>query len=130
MTHKEYADSLRLIADWFEQHEGIPLPGGCDTFNYFALDTREEMAMLARMLGGKVEKEFVTDWFKLKRKFGEITFIATANRSQVCRRVVIGKKKVVQSVPVSYRDETVEVDDVEWQCDEPIFKETPNADSR
>jgi hypothetical protein len=127
MTHKEYADSLRLIADWFEQHEEIPLQSTYDTFSYYALDTRDEMAMLAKALGGKVEKEFEDDWFRLKRQFGKITFIATANRAQVCRKVIVGKKTVVQSVPESYRDESVEVDDVRWECDEPLFKETPDG---
>lgn len=121
MTHKQYANSLRQIADFFAAHEELPLPHDADEYKYFALDTREEMGILARALGGHSEKEFDDNFFRLTHVFGGIKFIALATRKGVCRPVVIGKKTVTKRVPTAYEEVEEEVDVIRWECDEPII---------
>ena len=128
MTHKEYADSLRQIADFFEQHTEVKLPYDAENFNYFDAVTKNQIAQLARALG-EVKKEFDVGWegsFAIVHQFGHIQFRAMANKASVCVRVVTGtrlvEEKVIPSVPeciIPAHQEEI----VEWKCSEPILSE-------
>jgi len=123
MTHKEYADSLRTIAKFFEEHEELPLPHDADTFNYFSAYTKPEMALVAHALGSST-KEFTDSMFHLNHQFGTIKFSAIAYREEVCERIVVGKKTVpahvIPAKPEQYIP-SAEEDVVEWRC-EPILE--------
>jgi hypothetical protein len=129
MTHKEYADGLRAIADFFEQHEEIGLPHDAEYFSYFSAQTKEEMALLSRALGSCNKK--YGDWqFILSRNFGAVTFRAIVSREQICKRVVVGKKAIPGHVLPAKPEEYIpahEEDVIEWQCDEPLL-ESPFPD--
>ena len=122
MTNKEYADSLRLIADWFEQHKEIASPYGGHEFKYFNYDKKEDLARLAKALGS-TEKEFSGDLFYLKGKkmFGCIEFQAVGNRGDLCRKVKVGTKTVHVEARGATEAQDVEVPVYEWKCDEPIL---------
>ena len=122
MTNKEYADSLRLIADWFEQHEEIAAPYGGNEFKYFNYDKRDDLARLAKALGS-TEKEFSGELFYLKGKkmFGSIEFQAVASRGGVCRQVKTGTKTVHLEAREAMEARDVEVPVYEWKCDEPLL---------
>src|ERR1035438_3454483 len=96
MTHKEYADSLREIADFFETHQEFPVPYDAERLNYFNCLNRAELAALARALGN-VSKHYDADYegaFTLTHRFGAIMFRCIQNREVVCRKVVTGTKHV------------------------------------
>jgi len=128
MTHKEYADSLRAIADFFEQHEEVPLPHDAHNFDYYSANTREAMATVATALGS-CAKRLIADstLFALERPFGNVAFRAIAIRENVCKRVVTGKKFVPSRIIPAMPERVVpaeEVDIIEWRCDEPLLSET------
>lgn len=110
MENKEYADSLRMIADWFEAHPDMPLPYQADEIDIFAVHSREQMENVARQFGS-CEKEYSEGLFMLKKKIGEITLRAVANRNEVCKRKVVGAKLVPEQVIPAHN-----VDIVEWEC--------------
>ncbi len=116
METKEYVQSLRLIADWFEANPEVPIPHDADVFYLYSLDTRKEMEMVARIFGS-CEKEYTAGLFKLKKKFGEIEMCVVATREQVCKRKVVGAKLVPEQVIPAHN-----VDIVEWECfDTPLL---------
>src|SRR3990167_9765901 len=128
MTHKEYADSLRLIADWFEQHEEIPLQFHAEEFDYFEACNRTDFAKLTRaLMGAKTEKVFDRSFsgsFEISRMFGAIKFCAIGRKDNVCERVVVGKTLVPEAV-IPAQPETVipshEEEIVEWQCKDSLL---------
>lgn len=126
MTHKKYAESLRMIADFFEVHEEIDLPNDSGAFNYFRANTRDEMAKLARALGDGVKKEYDKDFggsVALSKTFGSIDFRVIAYRSSVCKRIVTGKQMVERRVIPETVIEAHEEDVYEWDCSEPLLAE-------
>jgi hypothetical protein len=120
MTNKEYADSLRLIADFFEQHEEIAVPAD-PTYSYYTYNRdRKGMGLLARAFGTS-DKEMTADLFYLSRMFGKIKFQALAWRESVCERVVTGTKKVTIEAKPATEEREVEVPIYEWRCEEPLL---------
>ena len=122
MTHRQYAKSLRLIADFFEEHEDIALPHDADQFNYYSANSREDAARLTKALGGKTEKQYDGEMFRLRHNFGSIQFDAVFYRRQVCRAVVVGQRVIKEQVPATYTEVERVVDDVKWVCDDPIME--------
>jgi hypothetical protein len=129
MTNKEYAESLRLIADFFEKHQELNVPWRASEFHYLNAFGKEEMARVARALG-KCEKDVDETWFMLKKKFGHITFVAKDSRGAICERIAVGTKMVeetrtpareVEIIPA--HEETI----YEWKCPESLLEEASDA---
>ena len=130
-----YIDGLRQIADWLEQHPDVPLPylgfAGSTKLQaqnvpavpiYVWDDQRQRMAAIARAMGG-AEKDAAGDRFRLTRHFAGIAVVASAERDQVCERIVVGTREVTEEVPdpealaaVPKVTVTKTVEDVEWRC--------------
>jgi len=121
MTHKEYAESLRMIAAWFELHPEVKVPFDAKEFRYYDASSKTEMATLARALS-PCEKCVNDDFFELHAQFGTITFRAVANRRDVCERVVTGTRQVEETVIperiIPAHDEEI----VEWRCPESLLE--------
>src|ERR1019366_185037 len=116
MTNKEYANSLRLVADWFEAHPEVEPPHDAEEIALYNVHTRAEMETVARNMG-TCEKEYTDGYFKLRKKFEGITLVAVASREQVCKRKVVGAKLVPEQVIAAHN-----VDIVEWECfDTPLL---------
>ena len=112
MTPTEYADSLRLIADFYEAHEDFPLPHvssiGMDIFSVY---TTDELAACARALG-TVEKFTVgANLFGIRRQFGALRLEVIVNREIACTRRVIGTEEIPEHVTPAHIREIVE-----WDC--------------
>jgi hypothetical protein len=129
MTHKEYADSLRMIADFFEAHEELPLPHDAEVFPIYSVSDREDLQPWLRALGS-IEKRFDGHWFRPRHRFGTIDLELVLYRENICRRVVKGVETVtvleadpeaLKKVPM--REVTREQEIVEWECDEPVLQE-------
>lgn len=144
-TRQAYIDGLHQIADFLAEHPEVPLPymGSVATGEFMPTmsvyltgdeGTRENLAAIARALGS-VEKRVSdsTERFMVYRKFAGIAFVASANRNEVCERVVTGTREVTKevrdpealaSVPMVTVTEVVE--DVEWRCGS-LLKPTSDA---
>ena len=92
MTHAEYADGLRQVADFLEAHPEIELPES--TLNCYRLYNKEAVAVTARALssGGRCAKVYEESIVLLKRVFGPIELCYLGSRSNVCERVQVGTK--------------------------------------
>ena len=111
MTTNEYANSLRLIADWYEQHPDMPVPMGYIGVYSAATD---ELQAVARALR-PCTKEFNHGVFALERAFGAVRLGFVWSRSDVCVATRVGERYI----PEQYIPARVE-DVVEWTC-EPIM---------
>ena len=129
MTNKEYADSLRLLADHYEKHPELQLPydalkGAVDSYG---LGSKEEVRTVLRNLGS-CKKEYRDDgYLVITKPFGALTLTFYAQRESVCERVVKERftvvekrpKRVEQPVaPIEYEEVAVEKEVVEWRCPE------------
>lgn len=82
---------------------------------------RNTMRNIAKALG-RCEKKYASDSFKLVKKFGDnITLTFSTNRKSVCRKIVVGTKKVQKREFVDVPNEFEEVEEVEWVCDDPLL---------
>lgn len=105
---EQFIQGLRNMAAFFEHHPGVAVPH-YNTFSVF-VDKREELVEQAKLTSWK--KVYNEQWFVLVKEFGGgVELHVNADRTTVCRRVVIGKK----TVPARAEHE---VDEVEWVCEE------------
>ena len=114
MTPKQYAKSLRLIADWYEhQVESMPIPYDfCGAVLYWD-DEKAQAAQaieIAHALGD-TEKVHQNEYLTIQRKFGELYLKFLFNRSAVCTRRVVGEEEVPEHIIAGYTKEIVE-----WDC--------------
>jgi len=115
MTHAEFAESLRIAADWWEAHPEIELPFQNNPFKYVAI-RREQMEKIAVALGS-CKKKYADGFFNLTAKMGHAEFVAFCHREQVCERIVTGTKHIEERVIPAHTEEIVE-----WKCfDAPLL---------
>jgi hypothetical protein len=129
MTHQEYADSLRKIADLFEKHTELKLPHDCDQFNYFSANAPSELEKLTRALG-KCTKRYdraFTGSFELDSRIGQIEFRAILNKNRVCKARVVGTKTVPAVVIPERTIPEHQEEIIEWDCSEPLLAGESNG---
>lgn len=115
MTHAEYANALRAVADFYEGHEEIPLPGTSMQNSSCDLDNKHTYALVAKALGS-FEKNYSDQFITISKNIGGINLQFTAYRHVVCERVVVGTKTVpAQVIPERFVEEHDE-EIVEWKC--------------
>lgn len=113
-------DGLREFATFLEQNPDVPTPYvSAPSFSYF-VDTREEMQAFARMLGD-TEKEYINEYFYLKKFFGPVRFDVNSYRSLVCEKRIVGTK----TIPAQ-PERTEQI--VEWECAS-IFGDAPRQEA-
>lgn len=119
----EIAAGLRQLADLIEANPQIRV--AYTNYHFWSLDSREEMAELARAAlrhGAKVEKQVTDEMYNLDVKFGPITASALAMRDEMCERVVVGTREVTEmvpdpSLPAPPMVEQTRTEEVyEWKC--------------
>ena len=116
---KEFVESLRNLADFFEQHEEIrlPLTTHITVFPNYS-ESKQQFRDFCRAIGGKIEKQFGDDVMYADKPFGNLFILRfMAYRDAVCERVVVGTKvlpateeRIVPAEPER------EVEIVEWRC--------------
>jgi hypothetical protein len=122
---------LRELANFIEDR-GLDLPIKLHSWNEFTLNTwfyesdevdpKVQLQRAARVLG-RADKNFQYSTFELTKKFGDyIKLKFSCDREKVCRKVVTGTKQVQKRVYVDIPNEFVNVEEVEWICDEPLLK--------
>ena len=134
MTNKEYADSLRQLADFYEKQPSVPQGGldmnrttyECNELNvYGAVHSKEEARNIIRALGSCQKEYQDSGYLIISKRFGAITLRFYCNRETVCERVVLDKIKTIEKrakvstvppSPVEYEEVAVEREIVEWRC--------------
>ena len=115
MTNKEFADGLRVVADFYEQHEEFPRP--LNPFDVFSVDDEATLELVARTLGTVEKFTIGDDLFGIRRRFGPILLRVIVDRDIACTRRVVGTERVEASFSPAYDREIVE-----WDC-RPLLKE-------
>jgi hypothetical protein len=118
---QKYANNLRELAQFFEDHEDVPIPILHVRFDLYSLPV-DSVGAIARAFGS-LKKEYIGDsFFVLKKFFGEkLSIEANWNRETVCKAVVVGQKQVKERVAVAYEEQIKTVDVVEWRCTDPVL---------
>ena len=114
------ADSLRLMADWYEAHPDMPAPYN-PTVLHFAVENEDAAASVARALG--TFKKFGDDTFlRLTKTFGSIPLEFIFYRNKVCTPRVVKTEtvKVMKLDPKAPPPPMVEVEEtrdvIVWDC--------------
>lgn len=145
-TRQAYTDGLREIAAFLDRHPEVDLPYlgnftsiGINMPSLSILlvrpgEQREPLAEIARAMGGA--EKAVSDSlgrFYVWRRFAGIALVASADRAEVCERVVTGTREVTKEVPdpealaaVPTVLVTEVVEDVDWVCG-PLLKTAPKG---
>lgn len=82
------AESLRLLADWYEQHPTIPGPEEVNIYLYGEKD--ELLAQLAdasTALGADRKIEAGTYYIDISRDFSSVTLMFSVAKDRICRKV-------------------------------------------
>ena len=122
MTHSEWIQGLRDLADFMETHPEIGTPS-CTTMVHCwpdAPNIKERMAEIARIPGGWIKDVDQSEnyaSYRLERKFGSMLLSVTAWRDEVCERVQVGTK-IQEARPQTVLPATPEkeVPVYEWHC--------------
>lgn len=125
MTSKEFVDSLRQIADFYEAHDGFPLPHLCGSgVDIFSVTTAEELAQAARMLGTVEKFTIGDDLYGIGRTFGALGLQIIVDRAVACTRRVVGIEEVPEKITPAHTREIVE-----WDCRSLLLAEADAADA-
>lgn len=144
-TRQAYIDGLHQIADFLAEHPEVPLPHLSSYVDgqyapvlsiYLVTpgEQREPLAEIARAMGtANKTADDRTGRFVVWRQFAGIKLLASADRAEVCERVVTGTREVTKEVPdpealaaVPKVTVTEVVEDVDWVCT-PLLKAAPKG---
>jgi hypothetical protein len=116
---REFVDSLRALADFYERRPGLFLPY-LDEVNAFP--DEKDMPGIVRRIGACEKATHGDSFFMLRKKISPtLTLRYLFNRAQVCERVVVGRETVEEKIPVTYETRVVTRDKVEWHCPKSII---------
>lgn len=128
MTSTEFAKSLRLIAEFYDEHPDFPAPLSQNiTIPLWGKDAKEKLASAARALAPcrKKVSNGIYPTFDLERAFGGLTLNVYTQRENVCEKVVVGEALVPahvipaqparEATPEQVIEERVEPI-YEWHC--------------
>jgi hypothetical protein len=124
MTNREFADSLRKVADFYEANPDFPQ--FLDEINVFERGGREALARQARCFG-HCEKDVDDVWFMVKRDFGQIRLVLNAYRDKVCERVLVRTEEVPEHIIPAIAEEIVPAhkkEIYEWKCPDSLLNTT------
>ena len=135
----QYIAGLRALADLLDADETMPLPYDGTGYSQIAVfyhgsDSKDGLAAFARAFPGRLEKVYDDEseafGFELRGTLGGpdgLGIRAVGDRTKVCRRVVTGTRTEIREEPITQvvgkRSVPVEVETVEWICDEPLLAE-------
>lgn len=117
--NEKYADGLRALADFYQQHPEMPLPYG--DIQLFP-NGKEELAVIARAMR-TFKKSFSDEMIYLRKTFGPVNLVAMEYRKKVCKPRVVGTETVKVKKPVTFEEVEETRDILEWDCHEPVLKD-------
>jgi hypothetical protein len=144
-ARQAYIEGLHQIADFLAEHPEVKLPhlhsfvdGEYGPVLRIYLtdpgEQREPLAEIARAMGNvKMVADGRLGRFEVWRQFAGIKLVASADRAEVCERVVTGTREITVEEPdpdalaaVPKVSVTKVVEDVEWVC-QPLLKAAPKG---
>jgi len=123
MDANVYADGLRQLADFVEEHPSLFETGLSETFNIF-VNSREELAKKAREMG-TAEKYEAGSFYYLRRHFGPHHLDLCVEREKICKRVQTGVRTIEKPDPKAVAAlPTIKVEEpiFEWECPDSILR--------
>lgn len=125
-TRDNLVASLRELADFIEDH-GIEMPELDVSVRGYVSDYHpktyrkstgypRKMMRNAALAMRKAQKIHDNGTFKLRREFGIIPVVVWTSREQVCKKIVVEKIQMPETVIPAYEREVAE-----WVCDDPIL---------
>lgn len=118
MTNREFAESLRLFADFYEGHPDFPsiisYSQNDGAFWTFA-GSLEHLAECAKAFGTFTKGLDGEERVKIEKPFGHLVLQVCLSRAEFCQHVVVGTKRVKAKVPV-YVEREIDEEIVEWRC--------------
>ena len=111
MTNQEYANGLRMLADWYEGHPEAPQPHEPHilTFNEVYL---ENVRKVLRAFGGSWDKEASGGLMYFHSTFGPFKLKMYTGQETVCTCRLVGTK----IIPAQPAEPEREVPVYEWDC--------------
>src|SRR5665213_2472267 len=112
----EFVKGLRDAADFFESHLALGPPYeaiGAVKFNYYgsvagvSIDSIGGLNAFATIVGGRIDKSSDDSYYRLTADRGSFVVTATATRSAVCERVMVGTKIEPAHVIPAQEEQTV-----------------------
>lgn len=129
MDVTEFVKSLRLLADWYEQHPELPLPYelGNPMFVFLYGKTEDRVKEILREIGSfeKVFDEPSKGDFSAVKTIGEFKLKFHTSREMVCTPRVVGTRLVEREVIPAQPKRVIEAHEeeiVEWDC-HPILEQ-------
>lgn len=115
-------EALMNAVQWIEEHPDleiydIRLTENPITLVIFNMNSKLEAQEFVHAVG-KVTKTVDSDFLRLTHTPLSKGFCVQAvfNRSTTCTSRVVGTRTVIKTVPISFEEQTVEEDIVEWDC--------------
>jgi hypothetical protein len=127
MDHKEFANNLRLLADFYEQHPEIKLPWTTELPPNYRVDEKEDAVAVAKACG-TFKKTYSNSYFTITTQIGTATHSFTFTREKVCVKKVVGVETIPARLIPAHVEPASTREIVEWEC-EPLLdteKEIPN----
>lgn len=130
----EYIAGLRALADLLEAQPELMKPhGALQVIPLGEQQSREQLAVWARALPGKKDKQINDTFANLVGTLRGVQVKVVAYRDEVCERVVTGTETVTKKVKdpealaaVPEIEVTEEVEQVEWVC-RPMLADEPEV---
>ena len=124
MTSKEYANSLRQVADFYDSvSEDFPVPdGGLTKSYYFSSGGTKELVRKIALGLGECQKDYTGNMFALIKDFNGLVLAFTFSRDTVCEKKVVGFKECEGYTVPPYKEEILE-----WECKSILSQEEADA---
>src|SRR6185436_13988075 len=107
MNNKEYAEGLRLLADWYERNETVPNPGSYENYD---VNSKDDAVNVVRALGS-CHKRYDDNLFRVTKEFGAVTASFIFMRGAVCTRRVVGEEEIPEEIVPAHTREIIA-----WDC--------------
>jgi hypothetical protein len=121
-----YASGLHALAEFIASNDLPRLPS--ETVLNLFLWSKDDFLKCARLLHTFEKGTWGTEpnsYMKLSKAFGPLSLEVSAPQNEVCTRIVTGKVKRTVKIPVTFREEEVEEDQVKWDCGSILEKIDP-----
>jgi len=124
MNPKDYAKSLRLVADFYDKVEDdFPVPDGALTKSfYYTPNSNKDMARRIAKGLGNCEKSYSGSLFEIFKDFEGLCLGFIFGRDTVCEKKVVGTKEVPSCYIPSHMEEIIE-----WDCKSILSQEEADA---
>ncbi len=127
-ARQEFIYGLRNIANALEENADMPIPY---VSIYQRVEEASELLAIVKGYGGQWQKSTDSADFNMLREFGGIKFMVYVSREKVCKRIVVGKKVVPESIQPATEEKIIpehEEEIVQWDCPPSLLELIPEPE--